>query len=407
MNAQQLNVDNIANNLANANTTGYKMRRTQFQDLLYQNMVQPGAAAGPTDRRADRPAARPGHAPFRQRNHLHPGQLLADRQSARCRDSGQRLLPDPQPTGELAYTRDGSFQLDKNGNLVTSPTATRSSRRSPFRRTAQIDHHRRRRHRQLHAARTDRGAARRPDSARQLPESGGPEQPRRQSLYMPTDASGEPTVGAIPADRKGSAPCCRATRTIQRQRRGRVHQPDRRAARLRSQFQGGQGRRRNVSAGQQHDPMIDLLISWPAVTCMPWPAHTLRDAIWRRPLRSFQAVAPDLDLGSLPCPVRAGFFEPGELARITHLIRPIRRSASNAPSRRSTAAMVTEARFASRRWPKRKSELWPSAPFRRPLASWCFRPKALVQPSTGEDRGVERLCELRWRAISPCGRACA
>src|ERR1700753_26586 len=46
MTAQQLNVDNIANNLANANSTGYKMRRAQFQDLLYQSMVQPGASAG-------------------------------------------------------------------------------------------------------------------------------------------------------------------------------------------------------------------------------------------------------------------------------------------------------------------------------------------------------------------------
>src|SRR5438552_12398646 len=46
MTAQQTNVDNIANNLANANTSGYKMRRAQFQDLLYQTMVQPGAAAG-------------------------------------------------------------------------------------------------------------------------------------------------------------------------------------------------------------------------------------------------------------------------------------------------------------------------------------------------------------------------
>ena len=41
MTAQQLNVDNIANNLANANTTGYKMRTPQFQDLLYQSIVQP------------------------------------------------------------------------------------------------------------------------------------------------------------------------------------------------------------------------------------------------------------------------------------------------------------------------------------------------------------------------------
>ncbi|HXJ38397.1 MAG TPA: flagellar hook-basal body complex protein, partial [Bryobacteraceae bacterium] len=46
MTAQQLNVDTIANNLANANTTGYKARRTQFQDLVYQNLVQPGTAAG-------------------------------------------------------------------------------------------------------------------------------------------------------------------------------------------------------------------------------------------------------------------------------------------------------------------------------------------------------------------------
>src|SRR5260370_1467962 len=45
MTAQQLNVDNIAHNLANANTAGFKMRRAQFQDLLYQNMIQPGAAA--------------------------------------------------------------------------------------------------------------------------------------------------------------------------------------------------------------------------------------------------------------------------------------------------------------------------------------------------------------------------
>src|SRR5215510_8243213 len=45
MTAQQLNVDNIAHNLANANTAGYKARRAQFQDLLYQNLVQPGASA--------------------------------------------------------------------------------------------------------------------------------------------------------------------------------------------------------------------------------------------------------------------------------------------------------------------------------------------------------------------------
>src|SRR5271169_4471040 len=46
MTAQEMNVDNIANNLANSNTAGYKSRRAQFQDLMYQNVIQPGAAAG-------------------------------------------------------------------------------------------------------------------------------------------------------------------------------------------------------------------------------------------------------------------------------------------------------------------------------------------------------------------------
>src|ERR1700675_3223733 len=46
MTAQQTNIDNIANNLANANTTGYKSRRAQFQDLLYQTIVAPGSSSG-------------------------------------------------------------------------------------------------------------------------------------------------------------------------------------------------------------------------------------------------------------------------------------------------------------------------------------------------------------------------
>src|SRR5919198_1373322 len=46
MSAQQTNLDNIAHNLANANTSGFKTRRAQFQDLMYQSLLQPGAAAG-------------------------------------------------------------------------------------------------------------------------------------------------------------------------------------------------------------------------------------------------------------------------------------------------------------------------------------------------------------------------
>ena len=45
MNAQQLNLDNVANNLANTSTSGFRRRRLQFNDLLYQNMVMPGSAS--------------------------------------------------------------------------------------------------------------------------------------------------------------------------------------------------------------------------------------------------------------------------------------------------------------------------------------------------------------------------
>lgn len=120
MTAQQMNVDNIANNLANANTTGYKMRRTQFQDLIYQNMVQPGAAAGqqtivPTGLQVglgSRPVANEivfSQGSFSQTN--NPLDLVIQ---------GRGFFQVRMPSGDISYTRDGSFQLDKDGNLVTS-----------------------------------------------------------------------------------------------------------------------------------------------------------------------------------------------------------------------------------------------------------------------------------------------
>jgi flagellar basal-body rod protein FlgG len=120
MTAQQLNVDNIANNLANANTNGYKMRRAQFQDLLYQTMSQPGAAASQT---STTPAglqlglgtrAASNEVIFTQGNFSQTDNPL----DVVIQGNGffQVLLPG----GQLAYTRDGSFQLDKDGNLVTA-----------------------------------------------------------------------------------------------------------------------------------------------------------------------------------------------------------------------------------------------------------------------------------------------
>jgi flagellar basal-body rod protein FlgG len=120
MTAQQLNVDNIAHNLANANTVGYKSRRAQFQDLLYQTVVQPGAAAGqqtvvPTGlqlglgTRASSNEIIFSQGSFSQTN--NPLDLVIQ---------GRGFFQVRRASGELAYTRAGSFHLDRDGNIVTS-----------------------------------------------------------------------------------------------------------------------------------------------------------------------------------------------------------------------------------------------------------------------------------------------
>src|SRR5579862_6897512 len=118
MNAQQTNVDNIANNLANANTAGYKTRRAQFQDLLYQNMVQPGSSAGqqsttPTGLQLGLGTrAASNEIIFTQGNFTqtsNPLDLVIQ---------GNGFFQVRTPSGDLAYTRAGQFQLNRDGSLV-------------------------------------------------------------------------------------------------------------------------------------------------------------------------------------------------------------------------------------------------------------------------------------------------
>jgi flagellar basal-body rod protein FlgG len=119
MTAQQMNIDNIANNLANANTTGYKMRRAQFQDLLYQTVVQPGSAAGqqtvvPTGLQVGlgtRSAS--NEIVFTQ------GQFSQTENPLDLVIQGKGFFQVRRPNGELAYSRGGNFHLDRDGNVVT------------------------------------------------------------------------------------------------------------------------------------------------------------------------------------------------------------------------------------------------------------------------------------------------
>jgi flagellar basal-body rod protein FlgG len=120
MTAQQMNVDNIAHNLANANTAGFKARRAQFQDLMYQNLVQPGASAGqqtvvPTGLQlglGTRTAS--NEIIFTQGDFSQTGNPLD------MVIQGRGFFQVRRSTGDIAYTRAGSFHLDKDGNVVNS-----------------------------------------------------------------------------------------------------------------------------------------------------------------------------------------------------------------------------------------------------------------------------------------------
>ena len=132
MTAQQLNIDNIANNLANANTVGYKSRRAQFQDLMYQTLVQPGTQSGastvvPTGLQLGLGVrAASNEIIFTQGDFSSTGNPLD------MVIQGRGFFQIKQANGETAYTRAGSFQLDATGNIVT-PTAIPSCRRSQSR----------------------------------------------------------------------------------------------------------------------------------------------------------------------------------------------------------------------------------------------------------------------------------
>lgn len=120
MSAQEVNVDNIANNLANANTAGYKMRRAQFQDLIYQSMLQPGASAG---QQTTIPAGlQLGLGTRAASNEIifAQGTFTQTQNPLDLAIQGNGFFQIMQPSGTLAYTRAGTFQLDRNGNMVDS-----------------------------------------------------------------------------------------------------------------------------------------------------------------------------------------------------------------------------------------------------------------------------------------------
>jgi flagellar basal-body rod protein FlgG len=118
--AQQTQMDVIANNLANVSTSGFKRSRAVFEDLLYQTVRQPGAQSSEQTQLPSGLQLGTGVRPVATERIFTQGNLqqTGNDKDVAIQGAGffQVLLPD----GTTAYTRDGSFQVDSQGQLVTS-----------------------------------------------------------------------------------------------------------------------------------------------------------------------------------------------------------------------------------------------------------------------------------------------
>jgi flagellar basal-body rod protein FlgG len=120
MSAQQMNVDNIANNLANVNTTGFKRAKVEFQDVLYQRLSQAGitAATGaviPTNLEVGY-----GVKPVSTTRQFEMGELQASGNPLDLAINGNGFFQVTLPDGTTGYSRDGTFKLSPDGRLTTS-----------------------------------------------------------------------------------------------------------------------------------------------------------------------------------------------------------------------------------------------------------------------------------------------
>lgn len=118
--SQQVQMDVIANNLANVATNGFKRTRAVFEDLLYQNLRQPGADNTTQTKLPSGLQIGTGVRPVATERLHSQGNLQGTENSNDLAINGKGFFQVEMPDGTTAYTRDGSFQLDENGQMVTS-----------------------------------------------------------------------------------------------------------------------------------------------------------------------------------------------------------------------------------------------------------------------------------------------
>ena len=120
MEAQTLNIDVIANNLANVNTSGFKRSRADFQDLLYETLRPPGVASAAGNQVPTGIQLGQGTRPVAVQKIFSQGDYEHTQNELDMAIEGNGFFQILQPNGEVAYTRAGAFKLDGEGQIVNS-----------------------------------------------------------------------------------------------------------------------------------------------------------------------------------------------------------------------------------------------------------------------------------------------
>lgn len=120
MEAQKINIDVIANNLANTNTAGYKKSRADFQELMYQELTSPGATSAAGSQLPSGIQIGLGVRPVAVQKVFQQGDLVKTGNPLDLAIEGDGFFQIIKPDGEIAYTRAGTFKLDSEGRIVNS-----------------------------------------------------------------------------------------------------------------------------------------------------------------------------------------------------------------------------------------------------------------------------------------------
>lgn len=120
LSAQDMNLTTISNNLANVSTTGFKRDRAEFQDLLYQIHRQPGAASTQDSQLPSGLQLGTGVRIAGTQKVFTEGSLQTTEQPLDMAINGRGFFQVLMPDGTVSYTRDGSFHLNADGQLVTN-----------------------------------------------------------------------------------------------------------------------------------------------------------------------------------------------------------------------------------------------------------------------------------------------